>query len=333
MNYESYMQLAIDTANNGINNGEQPYGAVLVADGKIVAIAHNEVLSTNNILNHAEIVALNKYINTCHEKPKELVLITTCESCTQCFGTALKMGVNKFVFGSKLKTAIKYGSNDLNLTTNDLASFFKTIFDFEIIDGVLESECDKLFSRFYFRQNIVTYSNGTEEEKYWMQKALDIGYKGMLEKDELPIGVVLVSGDEVLSESCTMTYTMNSPITHGDFMSLYNARRKVYDPNLKRPLVMYSSLEPHLLGFGAAIKCHVDKVVFGLEAIPDGGSDYLPNMVGIKEKLPIVVGGVMRERQYELFKEFLDTHEENRVGYSYAKKLVKLYEEDKRKEL
>lgn len=333
MDYEAYMRIAIEAANNGINNNEQPYGAVLVADGKIVAIAHNEVLSTNNMLNHAEIVALNKYFNSCKEKPKELMLVTTCEPCTQCFGTALKMGVNKFVYGSKLKKAIQYGSGDLNLTTSDLVSVFKTLFDFEIIDGVLESECDKLFSRFYFRQNIVTYRNGTEEERHWMERALEIGKQGMIEKHELPIGVVLVSGDEILSESCTMTYTLNSPITHGDFMSLYYAKRKVYDPNLKRPLVMYSSLEPHLLGFGAAIKCHVDKVVFGLEAIPDGGSSYLPNMVGVKESLPLVVGGVMRDEQYELMKEFLRTHEENRVGYSYAKKLVKLYEEDKKREV
>ncbi len=333
MDYEKYMRLAIDAANTGINNNEQPYGAVLIADGKIVAICHNEVLSTNNRLNHAEIVALNKYRNNCDNRPQELILITTCEPCPQCFSTALKMGVNKFVYGSKLKTAISYGSNDLSLTTSDLQSVFSTLYDFEIIPGVLEDECDELFKRFYFRQNIVTYSSGTEEEKYWMNYALEIGKKGMLEKHELPIGVVLVSGDEILSESCTMTYTLNSPIAHGDFMSLYYAERKVYDPNLKRPLVMYSSLEPHLLGFGAAIKCHVDKVVFGLEAIPDGGSDYLPNMVGIKECLPIVVGGVMRDRQYELMKEFLSTHEENRVGYSYAKKLVKLYEEDQRKEL
>ena len=50
MNYEKYMQIAINEAKKGIEIGEQPYGAVLVADGKIVSVAHNEVLSSKNIL-------------------------------------------------------------------------------------------------------------------------------------------------------------------------------------------------------------------------------------------------------------------------------------------
>lgn len=323
MSYEYYMKIAIEEAKKGIACGEQPYGAVLVADGKIVAVAHNKVLSSKNNINHAEIVAINKYLATVTIKPKDLTLITTCEPCVNCFGTAIKLGVNRFVYGSSLETAISFGSNDIYLGINN----FKTIYNFEIIDGVLKNECDILLDSFYFKNNVVTYSSGTNEEIFWMKRALQVGKKGMLDKDELPIGVVLVAGDELLSETCTLTYTLNSPITHGDFMALFNAEREVYSPTIKKPLVLYSSLEPHLLGFGAAIKCKVDKVVFGLEAIPDGGSCYLEKMIGIKEKIPRVVGGVLREEQYQLMKEFLETHEENRVGYGYAKTLVKLYEE------
>ena len=316
------MQLAIKEAKKGIEAGEQPYGAVLVADGEIVSIAHNEVLSTNNNLNHAEIVAIHKYLNNKKSKPKDLTLITTCEPCIKCFGTAIQLGVNRFVYGTDIKTAIKYGSNDINLGIND----FKSIYKFEIISGVLKKECDMLLDMFYFKNNVVTSSSGSNEEIFWMKRALEVGKRGMLENDELPIGVVLVAGNKLLSESFTQTYTLNSPITHGDFMALFNAEREVYSNSIGRPLVLYSSLEPHLLGFGAAIKCKVDKVVFGLEAIPDGGSCYLKNMVGIKERIPVVVGGVLREEQYKLMKEFLETHEESRVGYGYAKKLVKLYE-------
>lgn len=325
MNYQKYMRIALEEAKKGIRCGEQPYGAVLVADGNIVAVAHNEVMSSNNSLNHAEIVAIDNYLKNMISRPKDLTLITTCEPCVNCLGTAIKLGVNRFVYGSSIKTAIRYGSKDMPIGLED----FKTIYNFEIVGNVLKDECDMMLENYYFKNNIVTYSKGTKEEIYWMKKALEIGRKGMLEKEELPIGVILVAGRDILSSSSTMTYTLNSPITHGDFMALFYAQREVYLPTCKRPLVLYSSLEPHLLGFGAAIKCKVDKVVFGLEAIPDGGSDYLPHLVGIKERIPRVVGGVLRDEQYELMKEFLDTHEENRVGYGYAKTLVKLYE-DKR---
>ena len=323
MNYNELMKKAINEAKDGVKKGEQPYGALLIADGKIVATAHNEVVSSKNCLNHAEIVVINKYLDSVKQKPKDLTLITTCSPCLKCFGTAIKLGVNRFVYGSSIETAIKYGSNDLNMGIDE----FKSIYDIEIISGVLENECDNLLEEFYFKNNVVTYSKGSNEEIFWMKKALEVGKRGMLEKDELPIGVLLVAGDKLLTKTSTLTYTLNSPITHGDFMALFNAEREVYSPNIERPLVLYSSLEPHLLGFGAAIKCKVDKVVFGLEAIPDGGSCYLKNMVGIKERIPQVIGGVLRDEQYKLMKEFLNTHEDNRVGYGYAKTLVKLYEE------
>ena len=161
-----------------------------------------------------------------------------------------------------------------------------------------------------------------------MKRVLEVGRKGMIEKHELPIGVIVVAGDEVLSETSTLTYTLNSPITHGDFMALVKAERRVYSS--KKPLVLYSTLEPCLLGFGAAIKCKVDKIVFGLEAIPDGGADYLPHIVNVKEWIPRTVGGVCRKEQYELLKEFLETHDDDRVGWDYANKIVKLYEQQER---
>lgn len=322
MNFEQYMRIAIEEAKKGMNNGGQPYGAVLVADGEIVAIAHNNVISSHNSMDHAEIIAIKEYLNKMNSKPKDLTLITTCEPCAMCFGMAMKIGVNRFVYGTDLETAIKMGSNDIHLGIED----FNSIYKFEVIKGVLKEECDNMLWTYYYKKNVVTYSEGTYEEKYWMKKALQVGKKGMIEKDELPIGVLLVAGNKILSETSTLTYTLNSPITHGDFMALYNAKREVYSPSIERPLVIYSSLEPHILGFGAAIKCHVDKVVFGLEAYLDGGSCYLKNMVGVKERIPRVVGGVLRDEQYMLMKEFLETHDENRVGYGYARDLVKAYE-------
>lgn len=327
MNYQRFMEIALEEAKKGILRGEQPYGAVLVADGEIVATSHNEVMSSHDHLNHSEVVAIKKYLSSRTAIPKDLTLVTTCEPCVNCFGTAWKAGVNRFVYGTSLEDAILYGSNDIHMGLND----FQSIYQFEVISGVLKEECDQLIRNFYHQNNIVTYSSGTPEEIYWMKQALEIGKQGMIEKDELPFGSILVAGNEVLDTSPTMTYTLNSPITHSDFMVLFNAQRKVYSPSCQRPLVLYSSLEPHLLGFGAAIKCRVDKVVFGLEAIPDGGACYLPNIVGIKENIPTVVGGVLRNQQYELLKEFLNTHEKNRIGYDYAKKLVKIYEDSEKR--
>ncbi len=328
MDYEYYMDLALELAKTGVKACEQPYGALLIANGNIVAKAYNKVRSSKNSLNHAEIMVLDEYKRLNMNDVKELTLVTTCEPCENCFNTAINIGVNKFVFGSSIEEAIKYNTGDKLLKIKQLENKY----NISVIENVRKTECDELLKEFYDKEylakNIVTYSEGTEEEQYWMKRALEVGRKGMLEKHELPIGVIVVAEDEVLSETSTLTYTLNSPITHGDFMALVKAERQVYSS--KKPLVLYSTLEPCLLGFGAAIKCKVDKIVFGLEAIPDGGADYLPHIVNVKEWIPRTVGGVCRKEQYELLKEFLETHDDNRVGWGYANKIVKLYEEQER---
>ena len=328
MNYEECMQKALDAARNGMEYGEMPFGAVLCSNGKILSIAHNEVVSSQNELNHAEVVAINKYLKSSPSNiPNDLTLVTTCEPCVKCIAAALKLGVKKFVYGTSLSNAIKYGTNDINIGLKDLQGSF----NYEIVPGVLENKCNKLLEIYNLKRNIVSYSKGTEEEQKWMKEALEVGRRGMYEDKELPIGIVVVADNKILSKSNTKTYTSNSPILHGDFAALLKAERQVYD--LNTPIVLYSSLEPHLIGFSAAIKCHLPKVVFGLEA-PDGGACYIPHMVGVNEMMPKVVGGVLRDDEYLLMREFLDINKnnQNRVGYGYAKKLVRLYDEKKRME-
>jgi tRNA(adenine34) deaminase len=334
--YQSYMELALAEARKGIAMGESPYGAVLIVDGKVFSTSHNTVIESNDNLSHAEVIVLREYLLEARAKnllPKEITLVTTCEPCIKCFTMALSVGVNRFVYGSEIETAIAHNSGDILFKIGKAAKKFQI----KVEGKLLEKECDALYDEFQkftmekWAEEILTFSSGSEEEIRWMNKALEVGERGMREKHELPIGVILVAGDTLLSESSTMTYTLNSPITHGDYMALQKAERKVYDKDCRRPLVLYSTLEPHLIGFGAAIKCKVDKVVFGLPAYPDGGTCYLKKMVGVQEKLPKVIGGVCEEKQYLLLKEFLATHPEGRVGYDYATNLVNRYEETHKK--
>ena len=209
MDYDCYMELALEVAKTGMKYSEQPYGAVLIADGVIVSKAYNKVRSSRNGLNHAEIVALNEYKNLNIKNVNELLLVTTCEPCEKCFNAAIKLGVNKFAFGSNIEEAIKYNTGDKFLKIKQLEDKYKI----SVFENIKKEQCDELLKEFYdpeyLSKNIVTYSSGNEEDKYWMKRALEIGKKGMLEKHELPIGVILVAGDEVLSETCTLTYTLN----------------------------------------------------------------------------------------------------------------------------
>jgi guanine deaminase len=56
-----FMQLAIETARKGMDSNQGgPFGAVIVRNGEVIAVAHNEVIGTNDPTAHAEIVAIRR---------------------------------------------------------------------------------------------------------------------------------------------------------------------------------------------------------------------------------------------------------------------------------
>ena len=57
---KDFMKEALIEAEKAKKRGEVPIGAVLVKNGKIISRAHNKREKSQNALNHAEIIAINK---------------------------------------------------------------------------------------------------------------------------------------------------------------------------------------------------------------------------------------------------------------------------------
>lgn len=55
-----FMERALELAEKNVRDGGQPFGAVLVKDGKIVAEGVNELHHTYDISGHAEMLAIRK---------------------------------------------------------------------------------------------------------------------------------------------------------------------------------------------------------------------------------------------------------------------------------
>lgn len=322
------MNEAIRQAIESMYSRGLPFGAALYDENDdLIESAHNLTVQLSDPSLHAEIVLLSNlkgrdidFSNT--------TLMTTCEPCETCFYTAYDLGIRTFIYGSTIETSRKIFPSDKEVKIEDLED------DIVVLQSD-EMECDSLFSLYEDKKRFLPnsfFSKGTLREIYWMEVALKVAEEGMLTDREIPVGVIIVqenglNDEELLTSSWTKTFTTNSPIVHGDVSALYLAQRKTYD--IGKPFTMYSTLEPHLIGFGAAMKARLRKVVYGLEAWEDGGSKFFKNDSGTYENPPIIVGGVLRERQYELFKKFLEIEKDNkeRVGYPYAKSMVDYYEE------
>ena len=141
---EKWMELAIKQALKADKVGEVPVGAVIIKDGKLIAQAHNQPISTNDPTAHAEIQLLRAAGR--HQKNYRLIgttIYVTLEPCAMCLGAMMHARIARMVFGtSDPKTGVCGSRADL--TTE---SFFNH--EMEISGGVLEKECMKLLQSFF----------------------------------------------------------------------------------------------------------------------------------------------------------------------------------------
>lgn len=321
------MNEAIKEALESLHENGLPFGAALYDENyNLIHSSHNKTKQLDNKDLHAEIV-LFKELKDKKVNYNNLLLVTTCEPCEKCFKTAYNLGIRDFQFGSNISTSSKFFKSDKIIPIKTLA---KDIY----IEESNKTECDSLFELYKdkkkFLPNVIE-TKGNIIERYWMNIAFKVAEKGMLEAKEIPVGVLLVqekgiNDESLLIESHTMTYSSNTLVLHGDINALILSERKTIEEGF--PITLYSTLEPHLLGFGAAMKARVRKVVFGLEAYADGGSFFFKNKTDSLEKVPYIIYGVYREKQYKLFKKFMEIEKNNqtRVGYPYVKNLVEYYE-------
>ena len=132
MNDLDYMREAYSEALVAYNSGENPIGALVVKNGKIISRASNAENSKYDPTAHAEIEAIRKACKKLKQiKLKDCVLYTTLYPCPMCEGAIIEVGIKKVIYGGELFKWIK----DIKYSSRDL----------EIIGPILNKECREIF--------------------------------------------------------------------------------------------------------------------------------------------------------------------------------------------
>jgi HAD superfamily hydrolase (TIGR01509 family) len=96
---EQLMREALQTAREGMENGEAPIGAVLAdGTGKVVARGYNEMNRSQNKIAHAEIICFQNAAGKVPIETRDLILVSTLEPCVMCTGAAMEAAVETIVF-------------------------------------------------------------------------------------------------------------------------------------------------------------------------------------------------------------------------------------------
>lgn len=139
---EYFMRLALKEAEMALSENEIPIGAVIVANGKVIARAHNQTETLHDVTAHAEMLAITaaanqlggKYLSGC-------TLYVTVEPCVMCAGAIGWAQLSRIVYGCREE---KRGfSHFAPQALNPRAT---------ITAGVLENDCKAVMQDFFKRK-------------------------------------------------------------------------------------------------------------------------------------------------------------------------------------
>ena len=142
MNDTELMQIAINEAIKGLKIGDQPFGAVLVMDDKIIRTGRNLVYSTFDPTAHAETVTLRDAGTSIKALSfPGATLYASWEPCPMCLGAIISARINRLVLGGrKSKRRNQYGE----YTVEKLIELTNVKDRLALTTGVLQKQSEEI---------------------------------------------------------------------------------------------------------------------------------------------------------------------------------------------
>ncbi|WP_051292609.1 nucleoside deaminase [Olivibacter sitiensis] len=146
--------------------------------------------------------------------------------------------------------------------------------------------------------NFEENSEGFSDELF-MKQALKEAKKA-LEKDEVPIGAVVVHNGQVIGKGHNLTETLNDVTAHAEMQALTAAANYIGGKYLKE-CTLYVTIEPCVMCAGAAYWAQVKRIVYGARDEKRGYSTVSESIIHPKT---IISSGIMEISCRQLMQDF-----------------------------
>ena len=142
------------------------------------------------------------------------------------------------------------------------------------------------------------------KKEFLMREAL-VQAKKALKKGEVPIGAVVVLGDEIIGRGYNQAITTKDPTAHAEIIALKEASNRLENYRLNEAII-YTTLEPCLMCSGALVHARIKKIIFAAQdtksgvVVNNGGliqSEFLNHKVSFE-------GGILEKEASKLLKDF-----------------------------
>lgn len=144
----------------------------------------------------------------------------------------------------------------------------------------------------------------------FMKEALKEAKKAY-EKDEVPIGCVIVKDNKIIARGHNLRETTFDPTAHAEIVAIRKATKKLKSWRLE-DCDIYVTIEPCSMCAGTILWSRIKTIYYGAKDIKGGalGSSYnlfeVPNI----NHHPQIVGGILEEEASRMIKDFFKTKRE-----------------------
>ena len=135
-------------------------------------------------------------------------------------------------------------------------------------------------------------------DEYYMKLALQEAQIA-LEKDEVPIGCIIVSNNRVIAKAHNLTEALNDVTAHAEMQAITSAANYLGGKYLQN-CTLYVTLEPCVMCCGALNWSQISKVVIGVR---DEQRGFINKNLSLHPKTELVVG-VMENECSDFVKNF-----------------------------
>lgn len=137
------------------------------------------------------------------------------------------------------------------------------------------------------------------DHAYFMKQALkeaNFAY----EKDEIPIGAVVVYKNQIIARAHNLTETLNDVTAHAE-MQAFTAAADYIGGKYLVDCSLYVTVEPCVMCAGAAYWTQISSVIYGAGDSKRGFSQFGKQLMHPKAE---IVGGVLEEECSQLMRDF-----------------------------
>jgi guanine deaminase len=143
-----FMRLAIQAAQQGVAKGEMPFGACIVCNGEVIAVAHNSAKANLDTTAHAEVQAIREASRRLNRIDLAgCTIYSTCEPCPMCFAAAVWAKIGRIVYACRIEDAEQAGIRQIPISStrmNQLAAC-----GVELVGDMCRGEGLALFNRLH----------------------------------------------------------------------------------------------------------------------------------------------------------------------------------------